>query len=89
MRLLLGTLMNWAGAPGFVREAEYENASGELKIRVRRFGAFTVISVNRLDLRFRRVTGSFAGASMPPGCASEDETEPDPDSHALAVKTIR
>ncbi len=67
LRLALGMLLNLAGVPGIVRECEYHDPSAQLTVRVRKYGSFTVISVNDFDIHFSRLTGTIdsIGSSEP------------------------
>lgn len=66
LRRLLGTLLNLAGAPGIVREGDYHDPSAQLTVRVRKYRSFTVISVNGLNIHFRRFTGKLDSIGTSP-----------------------
>ncbi len=90
LRFMLGSLLNWAGAPGLVRAGDYRDASGQITLRIRCFGAFTVITVNCADVRFRRLTGRFAGVGVPPGSgARSEDAELQPEARAAMVGKLR
>lgn len=57
----LGGLVNAIGLPGLVREGEYQASTPHCHVRVRRNRAYTVISVNGVDVYFHRLSGRIDG----------------------------
>jgi hypothetical protein len=70
VRVLLGTIYEWAGVPGLVRDCDYEAGAVDARIKVRAHKLFTVVTVNGLDIYFHRLTGSIdgVGTSQPYRC---------------------
>lgn len=62
----LARLANALRAPGFVRVSDYTSSDSRITVRVRCGTAFTVISVNNVDLYFDRLTGRIDGVSYGP-----------------------
>lgn len=60
-RMLLGPLLNFVGAPGFVRRWFYRSVLSDAKITVWIDNVFAVINVNGLDIYFDRSTGRIDG----------------------------
>ncbi len=60
----LARTANALGLPGFVREGDYTSEDARITVRVRRGSAFTVISVNNVDLYFERFSGRIDGISL-------------------------
>jgi hypothetical protein len=58
---LAGRLLNALGVPGFVREADYRSERLDTRVRVRCDDEFTVVSVNGVDVYFRRLSGRLDG----------------------------
>jgi hypothetical protein len=59
-----GMLVNSLGLPGFVQDVEYEAGIHKAGITVKRGGYFTVVSVNGLDVYFRRFSGKIDGVGF-------------------------
>jgi hypothetical protein len=59
----LAGIANVLGFPGFVRVADYTSADSIITVRVRLGRAFTVISVNNVDIYFDRLSGRIDGVS--------------------------
>jgi hypothetical protein len=59
----LARLANAVGIPGFVRVTDYQSADGRITVRVRCGSAFTVLSVNNVDIYFDRLSGRIDGVS--------------------------
>lgn len=59
----LARLANALGVPGFVRVSDYTSSDSRITVRVRCGTAFTVISINNVDLYFDRLTGRIDGVS--------------------------
>lgn len=59
----LARIANTLGVPGFVRVSEYHSADSRITVRVRCGSAFTVISVNNVDIYFDRLSGRIDGIS--------------------------
>ena len=57
----LGGLVNSIGLPGLVRDGEYRGNMPRCHVQVRRSRAYTVISVNDVDVYFHRFTGRIDG----------------------------
>jgi hypothetical protein len=58
---LASRLLNALGIPGFVSEADYHSESLGTRVRVRCGDQFTVVSVNGVDVYFRRLSGRIDG----------------------------
>src|SRR5262249_5444675 len=58
---LTSRLLNALGIPGFVGEADYHSESLGTRVSVRCGDQFTVISVNDVDVYFRRLSGRIDG----------------------------
>lgn len=58
--------MNGLGVPGFVADTEYRSGTPSSHVRVRRERLFTVVSVNGLDVYFRRFSGRIDGVGVSP-----------------------
>ena len=69
-RAILGWLLNTAGLRGFVAECDHRASVTDATVRVRKHLWFTVITVNGLDIYFRRLTGTIDGVGFSPvaGC---------------------
>jgi hypothetical protein len=59
----LARLANALRVPGFVRITDYTTADSRITVRVRCGTAFTVISVNNVDIYFDRLSGRIDGVS--------------------------
>ncbi len=57
----LGKLANAVGAPGVVKDAQYKSAQDGTSVSVKRGFLYTVISVNGVDVYFRRFGGAMYG----------------------------
>jgi hypothetical protein len=62
----LARLANALRVPGFVRVTDYTSADTRITVRVRCGTAFTVISVNNVDIYFDRLSGRIDGISYGP-----------------------
>src|SRR5258708_216887 len=60
-RRLIGALANLAGLPGFVRECDYQASACRARVVVRTGPTYTTVTVNGLDIYFRRLTGAIDG----------------------------
>lgn len=60
-----GVLANRVGWPLIVRPAEYSSTLG-VKVSVRRSEMFTVVTVNGIQVFFRRLTGRIDGVGLAP-----------------------
>ena len=60
-----GAILNLAGAPGFVRECDYEGRICDTRIKVRISHLFTIVTVDGLDIYFKRTTGTIDGIGLP------------------------
>jgi hypothetical protein len=58
----LGSVLNLAGLPGFVRAGTYESAYGDVAVRVS--SLFTVVSIDGLEVFFYRLSGAIDGVSI-------------------------
>lgn len=63
VRKWLARIANTLGIPGFVRVSDYTSADSRITVRVRCGSAFTVISVNNVDIYFDRLSGRIDGIS--------------------------
>jgi hypothetical protein len=61
LRQWLGWILNKLGIPGFVGDTEFRSRRLDAHVRVRRRRLFTIVSVNGLDVYFRRLTGRLDG----------------------------
>jgi outer membrane receptor for Fe3+-dicitrate len=59
----LARLANTLRIPGFVRVSDYTSTDSRITVRVRCGSAFTVISVNNVDIYFDRLSGRIDGIS--------------------------
>ena len=66
LRQWLGWLLNKLGLPGFVADTDYRSQQLHAHVRVRRKQLFTIVSVNGLDVYFRRLTGRLDGVGLDP-----------------------
>lgn len=60
----LGGLINALGVPGLVRDGEYRSTAPPSHVRVRCERLFTVVSVDGLDVYFRRFSGRIDGVGV-------------------------
>jgi hypothetical protein len=58
---LAGRLLNALGVPGFVREGDYRSERLDTRVHVHCDARFTVVSVNGVDVYFRRLSGRLDG----------------------------
>jgi hypothetical protein len=65
-RLWLGKLLGLLHFPGIVVEQTYEANIARATVRVRLGPLFTVVSVNRMDIYFHRLTGRIDGIGFTP-----------------------
>ena len=63
---LAGRLLNALGIPGFVSESAYSSDSLGTRVHVRCGDQFTVVSVNNVDVYFRRLSGRIDGVGASP-----------------------
>jgi hypothetical protein len=61
LAILLGRVLNWLGAPGFVRNGCFESLHGGVRVRVFCGELFTIVSVNGTDVYFDRLGGRLDG----------------------------
>ena len=54
-------LLNALGMPGFVSEGDYRSERFDTRVRVRCGNKFTVVSINGIDIYFRRLSGRIDG----------------------------
>jgi hypothetical protein len=66
LRQWLGWILNKLGLPGFVGDSDYSSNNLHAHVRVRRKRLFTIVSVNGLDVYFRRLTGRLDGVGLDP-----------------------
>jgi len=66
LRQWLGWILNKLGLPGFVGDTDYDSKKLHAHVRVRRKRLFTIVSVNGLDVYFRRLTGRLDGVGLDP-----------------------
>jgi len=59
----LGRIANALRIPGFVRVSDYVSTDSRITVRVRCGSAYTVISVNNVDIYFDRLSGRIDGLS--------------------------
>ncbi len=64
VKLWFGKLLNLAGFPGLVRECDYHSRALNTRIKVRKLGLYTIITVNGLDIYFTRFTGMMDGVGV-------------------------
>ncbi len=62
--------MNRLGVPGFVRDTEYQSSTYGTRVRVKRWGFFTVVSVDGVDVYFDRFSGKIEGVGFSPATDS-------------------
>jgi hypothetical protein len=60
----LGKLANAVGAPGMVKDGQYRSALDGTHVSVKRGCLYTVISVNGVDVYFRRFGGELDGVVL-------------------------
>lgn len=56
-----GHILNLAGLPGFVRDCDYQAGIQNTMIKVRVGPAYSILSVDGLDIYFSRLTGKIDG----------------------------
>ena len=66
LRQWIGWLLNKLGLPGFVSDIDYRSPKLGAHVQVRRRRLFTIVSVNGLDVYFRRLTGRLDGVGLDP-----------------------
>lgn len=66
IKLWFGKLLNLAGFPAIVRECDYHSPALNADVKVRKFGLYTIITVNGLDIYFTRFTGTMDGVGFNP-----------------------
>ncbi len=64
LKIILGQLLNAFRIPGLIAECDYEAGICKANIKVRYGPLFTIISVNGLDIYFRRLTGQIGGVGF-------------------------
>jgi hypothetical protein len=57
----LGKLFNLLGIPGLVRSCDYKAGVTNAQIKVQITDMYTILTVNRLDIYFNRLTGLIDG----------------------------
>ncbi len=62
----MGRLLNLAGAPGFVRDCDYDASACQATVSVKTGQLFTVVRVNGMDVYFNRLTGTIDGIGFNP-----------------------
>ena len=74
IKFYLGKFLNLAGYPALVRECDYESHALGAQVRVRKVELYTIISVNGIDVYFKRFTGEIDGVGASPvaGCTVPD-----------------
>ena len=79
VKFYIGKLLNLAGYPALVRECEYASDALGARVKVTKSGLYTVISVNGLDIFFKRFTGEIdgVGASLGADCRVPDASTPE------------
>ena len=60
----IGTLLNFSGLPGFVRECKYKSTETDVFVSVRYSPLYSVVSVNDVDVYFHRITGNIDGIGL-------------------------
>src|ERR1700730_3787438 len=58
---MLGKLLNWIGAPGFVRPFEYKDFNTDEMVSLRTTPRYTILSVHGRELYFHRDSGRLDG----------------------------
>ena len=66
VKFYVGKLLNLGGYPSLVRECEYESSALGARVSVKKLELYTVISVNGLDVYFKRFTGEIDGVGSNP-----------------------
>ena len=64
MGALLARIFNLLRLPGFVRETEYHASIAEVSVQVRTDRQHTVVSVNGVDVYFKRTSGRIEGVGL-------------------------
>jgi hypothetical protein len=65
-RLWLGKLLELLHLPGLVVAQTYDATIARATVRVRLSPLFAVVSVDRMDIYFHRLTGKIAGVGFSP-----------------------
>jgi hypothetical protein len=66
IKLRFGKLLNLAGFPGLVRECDYHSRALNAVVKVRKYGLYTIVTVNGLEIYFTRFTGKMDGVGFNP-----------------------
>jgi hypothetical protein len=66
VKLRFGKLLNLAGFPGLVRECDYHSRALNASVKVRKYGLYTIVTVNGLEIYFTRFTGKMDGVGFNP-----------------------
>lgn len=77
LRVLAGTLYNWAGIPGLVRDCDYEAGVTDAHVKVRVRELYTIVTVHGLDVYFNRLSGFIDGvgaAASSPSVSTQQST---------------
>jgi hypothetical protein len=64
---MCGRLANLAGLPCFVRAVDYRSDVLQTTVQVRASHLYTVVTVNRIEVYFNRLTGACDGVGLRPG----------------------
>lgn len=62
----LGTILNLAGFPGWVREGDYQSSFGT-DVKVRISPLYTRVSIDGVEIFFHRITGRIDGIGFSQG----------------------
>jgi hypothetical protein len=60
----LAGIANVLGFPGLIRDSDYTSDDSRISVRVRRGLAFTVVTVNNVDIYFQRWSGRVDGVGL-------------------------
>jgi len=74
LKMDLGAFLSLCRFPGFIRECDYEAGICKASISVRIHSLFTVITVNGLDIYFKRLSGKIDGVGFSPPCYIQEQT---------------
>jgi hypothetical protein len=74
---VVGRLLNALKIPGFVGPGNYLCPDGTT-VAIRFDKLCTVVTVNNLDVYFRRLTGTFDGVAHPPPSTHKEVSAPSP-----------
>jgi hypothetical protein len=87
IKLWFGKLLNLAGFPGLVRECDYHSQALNASVKVRKYGLYTILTVNGLEIYFTRFTGKMDGVGFSPTSDYKVGAPPDtPESRHLDAR---